>query len=229
MEAPPRKLTWSVWAGLLLTLALLGLAFVLSKLSARPAAAGRLPVYAQVTPFSLTNQLAQPITLATLRGHVWIADIIFTRCPGPCLRMTRQMAELQAQLPSDPRLKLISLTTDPDFDTPEVLRRYGEKIGVRSEQWWFLTGAKPELARLAVDGLKFTAVEKKPEERENPADLFIHSTIFALVDKHGRLRGVFETQPAQEADSDVPPDSEKQWKANKARILAAVGRLLAEE
>jgi protein SCO1/2 len=107
--------------------------------------------------------------------------------------MTRQMASVQAALPKNSHAKLISLTTDPEFDSPEVLKRYGEKFGSDFARWRFLTGTKLEIAALAGDSLKLTALEKKPEERTSADDLFIHSTIFVLVDKQARLRGAFET------------------------------------
>ena len=126
------------------------------------------------------------VTLADLRGQVWVADIIFTRCAGPCPRMTKQMKSLQAALPADSRAKLVTLTTDPEFDTPEVLKKYAERFNANADRWMFLTGAKKEIAALGIDSLKLTAVEKKPEEREDPDDLFIHSTIFIVVDKQAR-------------------------------------------
>ena len=107
--------------------------------------------------------------------------------------MTRQMASVQAALPKDSQAKLISLTTDPEFDSPEVLKNYGEKFGADPARWHFLTGTKLGIAALAGDSLKLTALETKPESRTSADDLFIHSTIFVLVDKQARLRGAFET------------------------------------
>ena len=108
--------------------------------------------------------------------------------------MTRQMASLQDALPKDSSAKLVTLTTDPDFDTPEVLNRYAERFNADTNRWWFLTGEKGAIAKLATEGLKLTGfLETKPEERINPSDLFIHSTLFVVVDKQARLRGVIET------------------------------------
>jgi protein SCO1/2 len=179
--------------GLALAGALLVLAFVLATLKARPGLGNPLPVLGQVADFTLTNQDGQTVSLSTLNGEVWVADIIFTRCPGPCLKMTRQMRDLQAALPSNTRTKLVTLTTDPDFDTPAVMKTYGQRFAADFARWLFLTGSHKQIANLAIDSLKLTAIEKKPEERQSPADLFVHSTIFVAVDKHGRLRGIFET------------------------------------
>jgi protein SCO1/2 len=201
---------------LLLVLALL-LAFLLAKAESRAAQHEPLPVYAQVSDFSLTNENNSAVSLADLRGHVWVADIIFTRCPGPCLRMTRQMKELQDALPKESQTKLVSLTTDPDYDTQEVLKTYGQKNGVDTNRWMFLTGTKKQINNLAVDSLKLSAVEKKPEERVTPEDLWVHSTIFVLVDKQGRLRGIYQT-----GGEDV------NWPTEKQKLLAAAKQLERE-
>jgi cytochrome oxidase Cu insertion factor (SCO1/SenC/PrrC family) len=191
------------------------LGFLLAALKAQQTALGKpLAVYGQVADFTLTNQNARAVSLADLRGRVWVADIVFTRCPGPCLKMTRQMKELEQALPLGSPVRLVTLTTDPDFDTPAVLKTYAERFAADPGRWQFLTGTKKQIARLAIDSLKLTALEKKPEERESPQDLFVHSTIFVVVDKHGRLRGVFETTGEGIEPLQV-----------KAELLAAIRRL----
>jgi protein SCO1/2 len=152
-----------------------------------------LPVLSPIAGFTLMNQDGRPTTLADLSNHVWIADIIFTRCTNTCPIMSQQMKSLQDALPPTSRAKLVTLTTDPDFDTPPVMKNYGERFA-DFNRWMFLTGTKAEIAGLAGDSLKLSAVPVKPEDRRNDADLFIHSTIFVVVDQHARLRGVFETQ-----------------------------------
>jgi len=203
--------------GLALTLALLALAAVLAMLDQARSPAPRLPVYGPVSEFSLTNQAGQAVTLRDLAGHVWVADVIFTRCPGPCLKMSRQMMELQQALPAGSPARLVSLTTDPEFDTPAVFKAYATRFNADPARWQFLTGDKQQLKRLAVESLKLTALAKKPEDRESPQDLFLHSTIFVLVDRQGRLRGAFET-----AGEGVDP------RQVQGRILSAVAQLEAE-
>jgi protein SCO1/2 len=193
------------------------LACLLGLLRIRASLGKPLPVYGKVADFSLTNQNNSPVSLANLRGHVWVGDIIFTRCPGPCLKMTRQMRELEQALPSKGNALLVTLTTDPEFDTPSVLKAYSQRFGADLRHWMFLTGTKKEIADLAVGSLKLTALDKKPEERQSPNDLFIHSTIFVLVDKHAQLRGVFQT-----TGEGVDPV------LVKSQILAGVRRLERE-
>jgi protein SCO1/2 len=152
-----------------------------------------LPVISQVADFSLTNQDGLLTTLKDLTNHVWVADIVFTRCGGPCPRMTAQMRSVQQLLPKNSQAQMVTLTTDPDFDTPAVMHKYAQHFGADTSQWHFLTGTKAQIAALASDSLKLSAVPVKPEDRKNDADFFIHTTIFVVVDKHAQLRTFFET------------------------------------
>jgi cytochrome oxidase Cu insertion factor (SCO1/SenC/PrrC family) len=217
MDQPTQRPPQTIWIGLVLLAVILAGAFVLTRLQMRTQPAPELPVLGAVADFSLTNQLGEEVTLADLRGKVWLADIIFTRCPGPCARMTRQMASVQAALPKDSSAQLVSLTTDPEFDTPEVLRQYAARYQADPARWQFLTGSKLAIAGLAIDSLKLTTVEKKPEERTSEDDLFIHSTIFILVDKQARLRGVFES-----SGEDV------EWTNVQPAIISAIKQLEEE-
>jgi len=217
MNPAVRRFPWTIGVGLLLLVLSLSLAFLLAKARANQEPGESLPVLAQIADFSLTNQNGAAVSLADLRGRAWIADIIFTRCPGPCLRMTRQMKELQDELPKDHQTRLVSLTTDADYDTPDILKIYSNKNGADADRWMFLTGTKKQINNLAVDSLKLSAVEKKPEERVTPEDLWVHSTIFVIVDKHAQLRGVYQT-----GGEDVS------WPAEKKKLLAAVRQLERE-
>ncbi len=188
-----RQLPRTLWIGFGLLIGMLGLAWLLSlaenqRLSHRP-----LPVLGQISDFTLTNQNGQATTLAHLTNYVWVADIIFTRCAGPCPRMTKQMASLQTALPPASQAKLVTLTTDPGNDTPPVMKKYGDRFNADSNRWAFLTGTKKEIAALASDSLKLSALPVKVEDQKDSADLFIHSTIFVVVDKHSQLRAAFET------------------------------------
>src|SRR5215510_7857804 len=124
-----RKISWMLWAGVALLLATLFLALLLAQFRYRKSLGPPLQDLGPVANFALTNQDGHAVSFADLRGHVWIADIIFTRCMGPCLKMTRHMKELQQALPSKNDTKLVSLTTDPDFDTAAVLKKRAQQVG----------------------------------------------------------------------------------------------------
>ena len=206
-----------VWGGLALVVAVIVAAFIHSRRQPAPAELAPFPVIGPVAGFSLTNQDGAAVSRETLQGHVWIADIIFTRCPGPCARMTGQMKELQTALPATSGARLVSLTTDAGFDTPPVLKKYAGRFGARLDNWMFLTGDPRAIANLAIDSLKLTALEKPAAERTSPEDLFVHSTIFVAVDKRGQLRAVFETG-GEGVD----------WQESKQKILTAVEQLERE-
>jgi len=193
MQKPTRSIEWIVWSGLVLVMLAIIVSFITSRIGPRVNfAPDALPTIATVHDFALTNQARQLLTLSDLRGQVWIADIIYTRCPGPCSQMTLEMSKLQAALPAGQPVKLVSLTADPEFDSPEVLKRYGEKFGANPARWQFLTGRKIDLYKLATRGLLLAVDETPPDQRESENDLFIHSTKFVLVDQQGRIRGVYE-------------------------------------
>lgn len=238
-----RPLEFVIWSGLVLVMLFVTLAYVkerhlksAAQLHPTPpmrldavSETDALPVIGELPEFTLTNQSGLLFTRTNLAGRVWIVDIIFTRCPGPCTAMTRRMAELQRLLPADLPVGFLSLTTDPAFDTPAILTRYGERSGADLERWQLVTGTKEQLGRLAAEGLKLVGKEKAAELRTAPNDLFIHSTVFALVDFQGRLRGVKETLPPP-AEEDVRAPLVDPWETDlKPELLRAVEKLVKEE
>jgi protein SCO1/2 len=210
MNKPTRSIEWIVWGGLALVIMTIFGAYVASRLVGKRQPP--LPVMCSVSDFALTNQFGRVVTLADLRGQVWVADIIFTRCPGACAKMTREMSELQSAWRPKAPFKLVSLTADPEFDTPGVLKQYGEKFGA-ALYWEFLTGKKLDLYRLATKGLLLAVDEVKADERTSPDDLFVHSTQFVVVDQQGRIRGSFDgTEPS-----------------SRQKIMKAIQTLLRED
>jgi protein SCO1 len=193
MAEIPKQFPRTVWLGMTLAFGLLGLTYIVALTKMERARQVNLPVIGRIADFTLTNQDGKITTLADLSNHVWVADIIFTRCAGPCPRMTGQMKSLQDLLPPANGARLVTLTTDPDNDTPAVMKKYGERFNANFNRWTFLTGTKKEIAGLASGSLKLSAVPVPLEDQKSVADLFIHTTIFVVVDRHARLRGIFET------------------------------------
>ncbi len=173
-----------------MVIAVIGGLFAREKMTT---AKSNLPIYSVVRDFSLTNQSGATVTLETFKGKVWVGDIIFTRCPGPCRKMTREMARLQDLWPKETGVRFVSMTSDPGFDTPAVLARFAKEHKVDFDRWHFLTGPKQEIVDLAVGSLKLTTIDKEEAQRESINDLFIHSTIFVIVDKRGQVRATVET------------------------------------
>ncbi len=189
-EAYSKAVQWGVWGALFVVIAAIFALFARQQLTTKKS---ELPVYSVVKDFSLTNQLGAVVTLGDLKGDVWVGDIIFTRCPGPCKRMTKDMARLQDLWPKEAPVRFVSLTTDPEYDTPTILKRYADEYRADTGRWQFLTGTKQQIVDVAVGSLKLTAIPKDATNRESINDLFIHSTIFVVVDKRGQMRTAVET------------------------------------
>ena len=128
------------------------------------------------------------------------------------------MKSLEDALPKTSNAKLVTLTTVPDYDTPAMMKRYGERFGADFNRWIFLTGTKAEIGALGGGSLKLSAVPVPTADQTNAVDLFIHTTIFVIVDKHARLRGSFETMG----------DGVNWTNAVQPRIIAAVRQLERE-
>lgn len=186
------RLPPTLWLGVVFFGGFLVLACLLFLLEAKQREPA-LPVLGQISDFTLTNQDGRLTTLADLTNHVWIADIIFTRCAGQCPGMMERMKSVQNVLPADNDAKFVTLTTDPDYDSPTIMKRYGGLFGADFNRWTLLTGTKIQIANLAANSLKLSSVPIKPEDQKSDVDLFIHTTIFVIVDKHAQLRGTFET------------------------------------
>ena len=142
-----------------------------------------LPVYGQIPAFELTAETGQPFTRASVEGKVWVADLIYTTCPGPCPRMSALMRQVQQASSSMPDVQLVSFTVDPEHDTPAVLTRYASRYQARSDRWHFLTGPRETLDRLARDSFKLSNVDGSLN----------HSTRLVLLDRRSRIRGYYGT------------------------------------
>lgn len=191
-----RKLAGS---GLVLLLLFVGYIFLIRSLDPKVPLSpdtgkegGQLPVLHTLGSLSLTNHLGEAVGLDSLRGKPWFAHIIFTRCPGPCARMTRQMGLLQSKIPGTSKARFVSISTDPEYDTPEVLQKYARKFNADTDSWSFLTGSKEEIFRVSTQELLLVLLEKEASQRESEEDLFLHSTLTVLVDPLGRIRGSYE-------------------------------------
>ncbi len=146
--------------------------------------------YGAVPHFQLINQEGQPFDSARLAGKIWIADFIYTTCPGPCPMISTRMSELQEPLEKTD-VHLVSFSVDPEKDKPEVLRGYAEKLRADSKRWDFLTGPKSTIYKLSHDDFKLAVSDGSDE-----AGIPVHSTRMVLVDRHGEIRGYYEATAA---------------------------------
>jgi len=150
-----------------------------------------LPVLGRVPAFRFTDQNGAAFGPEQLSGKPWVADFVFTRCPSVCPLMTGRLAALQGRLGE--RVHLVSISVDPDFDTPERLRAFAEEHGATSPRWHFLTGDSADVQRAVTEGFKISVVH------EGAADdvlNLIHGVHLVLVDGRGRIRGYYDSGEA---------------------------------
>lgn len=157
-----------------------------------------LPVLGTLPSFALTDQTGASFGSEQLKGKIWVANFIFTRCPTICPTFTRKMATVQERTKElGDAVHLVSFSVDPDYDTPAVLAAYAEKHRANPRRWTFLTGSAEAIRTTVVDGLKISM------GREGPADDFasiFHGTHFVLVDEQLRIRGYYRSEDADVLD-----------------------------
>ena len=144
-------------------------------------ASHRLPYLGKVPDFTLTSQTGGKVTLADLKGKVWVADTFYTTCPGPCPMMSSHMSTVARQTASLANVRLVSLSVDPEHDTPAVLLAYAQRYHADPERWFFLTGPRLDLNHVSVDGLHLSIVDGTLD----------HNIKFALVDANALVRGYY--------------------------------------
>ncbi len=144
-----------------------------------------LPVLVELPDFSFQNQWNQKVERQDLLGKIWIADFIYTGCGNICPLMTHKMSELQKKL-GNQNVIFVSITVDPENDTPERLREYASRFGANSQTWFFLTGDAKTLQDVVTKGFKLSV-------GKDSTQTIFHSDRFVLVDKKGRVRGYYES------------------------------------
>src|SRR6266567_3696212 len=184
--------TATVWKTVLIAIPILTLALLLwlRQLEVTALRQRTVSSYGTVPEFVLVNQDGQNFGSARLRSKIWIADFIYTTCPGPCPMISSRMSELQKPLEKTD-VHLVSFSVDPEKDTPEVLRHYAERLQAEPVRWDFLTGPKSAIYNLSHDGFKL-AISDGSDAQGIP----VHSTRIVLVDRHGQIRGYYDaTEP----------------------------------
>ncbi len=151
-----------------------------------------LPVLGKLGTFKLQDQSAQPFSPEKLRGRVWVAAFMFTRCPSICPRITREMQQLQVIAKAKKlEVSFVSISVDPENDTPSVLRSYGAKYNADFATWSFLTGDYALIKQTAEQGFKL-ALDGRADAKQ--ADFGIsHGSHLVLLDVEGRIRGYYRS------------------------------------
>ncbi|HEY3900198.1 MAG TPA: SCO family protein [Chthoniobacter sp.] len=177
-----------------LSFAVLGLALALAGCGKRdtaeilqpPGTPATLQKYWPVPEFTLTESNGQTLHRGDLAGKVWVAEFFYTSCPGPCPVLTSKVGEVQKALGANAEVRLVSISVDPEKDTPEVLKTYAKRYDA-GPNWLFCTGDKAGIVALAHDGFKLPIAEGTAESGP-----ITHTTRLALVDKAGTVRGFYD-------------------------------------
>ena len=152
-----------------------------------------LPVYGQLKTFHLTDQKGRGVGLESLKGKIWVMDFIFTRCPNQCPAMSFKMSALQAALPK--RVCFISVSVDPEHDTPAVFENYAKRFKAEEGRWTFLTGERGQINVLL-----------NAAHLGDSGEPSMHSLRFILIDKDGAIRGYYNSEeetPIENLKKDV--------------------------
>ena len=149
-----------------------------------------LPKLGLVPQFSLVDQKGASFTNASVANKTWVANFIFTRCTATCPKQTSQLAQLQKRLAASEanNIHFVSISVDPEYDTPEIMKKYASVSGANEASWSFLTGTRDQTWALSKDGFML-AVGEAPENEAMP---LFHSSKLVLVDRAGNLRGFYE-------------------------------------
>lgn len=142
-----------------------------------------LVVIGAAPKFNLIDQNNKKITNQDFTGKVFVLEFFFSTCPSICPIMNRNMMTIQKEFEKDKDFAIASITINPENDTPAVLKKHAQDLGITSPNWYFLTGEKQTILDLSYKGFNLYAAE-------NPkvSGGFEHSGMFALIDKFGNIR-----------------------------------------
>lgn len=148
-----------------------------------PVPSAIVPKLPPLENFDLTDQEGKPFNSKSLEGKPWVASFFFTQCPAVCWRLNQALAAWQKDHPQS-RIKFVSITCDPENDTPAALKKYAEHFKADPHRWTFLTGDMAYIQKLAADMFKLT-VQKGT-----------HSDRAVVIDGNRKIRGLYRvTEP----------------------------------
>ena len=152
-------------------------------------------IFHEIPDFEYTNQNGKTVSKKDVLGRVFVADFFFSTCPTICPKMTSQMKRLQVFTADIEELHFLSFTINPENDTPDVLLEYANQYGVDLKNWDFLTGDEAATHHLGVKGF---LVHARADEDEPGG--FAHSPSLVLIDRRGKIRGVYDGTNTEEVD-----------------------------
>lgn len=149
----------------------------------------KLPRISEVKPFTFVNQLGDTITERHVAGKVQVVEFFFSTCKGICPKMNASMQQIEKEFNAEEDLIFLSYTVDPETDSVGRLKRFADSLKINPARWWLLTGPKEKLYEAARKSYK---LDNQQDETAAIEDQFIHTQLFALVDKQGYVRGIYD-------------------------------------
>jgi protein SCO1/2 len=149
----------------------------------------KLPVLNTVQHFSFLKQDSTMVSEQQTQGKVYVAEYFFTSCRGICPKMNKNMKAIYERFKSDSNFIVISHTVNPETDSLPVMRHYADSMGANSKNWWFVTGSKEALYKAARESYM---LDDPKNNSKNIDEQFLHTQFFTLVDRIGRVRGVYD-------------------------------------
>ncbi len=149
----------------------------------------KLPVLNTVQPFSFLKQDSSMVSQQETQGRVYVAEYFFTSCKGICPKMNKNMKAIYEKFKTDSNFLVISHTVNPEVDSLPVMRHYADSMGANSKNWWFVTGSKEALYKAARESYM---LDDPKNNSKNIDEQFLHTQFFTLVDRLGRVRGVYD-------------------------------------
>ena len=141
----------------------------------------QLPKLGSIPSFEFTDSDGNLISQEELSGKIWVADFIFTTCTMACPVMTGNMNLIHKAFKNNDKVRIVSISVYPEYDTPEILKEYASRYNANTNRWHFLTGPEENVKHVIKNGFKMGDYE----------DIIFHSEKFALVDQNGNIRGYY--------------------------------------
>jgi protein SCO1/2 len=151
-----------------------------------------------VQPFSFINQDGKLVTDKDVEGKVYVAEYFFTTCPGICPTMNTNMKRVYEQFKNEKDFLILSHTSDPERDSVATLKKYADSLGVNTAHWIFLTGRKDSLYSTA--RISYT-IDDPANNLKNIDDQFLHTQFWALVNRKGEVKKVYDGLKQSEIDA----------------------------
>ncbi len=154
------------------------LSFLLIKGGERPS----IPILGSAPDFTLYDTSAEEFSAEELAGKTWVVNFMFTTCGSICPLMSKNIASVYQAYLSQKDVHFVSISVNPEYDSPSVLAEYAKKYRADIKRWHFLTGARSKITDLLNNGFKLGSAE----------DIAMHSGYFVLVDSKGFIRGYYD-------------------------------------